>query len=92
VTEVFGRLRCGWILAERRLITLMLPRGVAVAVMSFLPASSGIPNTELFPIYALTVIVLSIIFMTAGLAFERRRAPEPVASISASPASQPSQL
>ena len=40
------------------------PRGLATAVMAFLPAHAGIPGTELFPLYALILIGLSVMFMT----------------------------
>lgn len=83
LTELFGRTWCAWTESERRMVTAMLPRGIAVAVMSFLPASAGIPNTELFPVYALCVIALSVIYMTLMLALERRRAPVVVASVPA---------
>jgi cell volume regulation protein A len=73
VTEVFGRAFCGWGPDQRSLIIAMLPRGVAVAVMSFLPASAGIAGTDLFPVYALTVIVLSIVFMTVAFTLFRQQ-------------------
>jgi cell volume regulation protein A len=73
LAEVFGRMWCGWTLPERRVVTAMLPRGIAVAVMSFLPISRGVPNTEFFPVYALTMIALSILYMSVMLTFERRR-------------------
>lgn len=76
VTEAFARVGCAWTKSERRVITSMLPRGLATAVMAFLPAQAGIPGTELFPMYALTVIALSVVYMTIALAMERRRAPE----------------
>ena len=44
-----------WTAAEQRVIVSMLPRGVAVAVMSFLPPSHGISGTELFSLYALAL-------------------------------------
>lgn len=75
VTETFGRLWCRWTPVERRVVTAMLPRGVAAAVMAFLPAAQGIADTELFPMYALTVIALSVVYMTAALAIEGRRVP-----------------
>ncbi|TAJ25397.1 MAG: hypothetical protein EPO64_08240 [Nitrospirae bacterium] len=37
-------------LAERRVMTAMLPRGLAAAVMAFLPAGVGIAGTERFPL------------------------------------------
>lgn len=56
-------------------IAAMFPRGVATAVMAFLPISTGIPGTELFPIYALTVIVLCVLGMTLVLTLYQRRHP-----------------
>lgn len=76
IVEGFGYARSEWTETERRMITSMLPRGLAAAVMAFLPAGAGIPGTDLFPLYALTVIVLSVVYMTVALAIERRRAPE----------------
>src|SRR5690606_6388613 len=37
---------------ERQMVLSMLPRGLATAVMAFLPVQLGIPGAELFPIYA----------------------------------------
>ncbi len=78
VTEILGRVTGAWTATERRVVASMLPRGVATAVMAFLPPASGIPNTDLFPIYALTVIALGVMYMTAALAIERRMAREMV--------------
>jgi Na+:H+ antiporter len=62
-----------WTSAEKRVIASMLPRGLAAAVMAFLPTSAGIPDTERFPLYTLSVIALSVLYMTAALAWERRQ-------------------
>ena len=72
IVEGFGYARAEWTETERRLIVSMLPRGLAAAVMAFLPAGAGIPDTELFPLYVLTVIALSVLYMTVALAVERR--------------------
>ncbi|HEX9742492.1 MAG TPA: cation:proton antiporter [Nitrospiraceae bacterium] len=76
IVEGFGFARGEWTDTERRMITSMLPRGVAAAVMAFLPSGAGIPGTDLFPLYALTVIALSVLYMTVALAIERGRAVE----------------
>ena len=76
IVEGFGYARNGWTDTERRMITSMLPRGLAAAVMAFLPSGAGIPGTDLFPLYALTVIALSVLYMTVALAIERGRAVE----------------
>lgn len=72
VTEVLGQLTGAWDGTERRIIASMLPRGIATAVMAFLPAAEGIPGTQLFPVYALSVIALGVLYMTGALALERR--------------------
>lgn len=54
------------------MITAMFPRGVATAVMAFLPVATGIPGTELFPMYALTVIVMGVVGMTIVLTIYQR--------------------
>jgi hypothetical protein len=61
--------------SERILIATMMPRGVATAVMAFLPASAGVPGTESFPIYALTVITLGVLFMALSPALYRNLSP-----------------
>jgi Na+:H+ antiporter len=85
-TEGLGRMTNTWTGGERFVIAAMFPRGVATAVMAFLPTATGIPGTELFPIYALTVILLGVVGMTIVLALYKRSplSNQPV------PAAQPS--
>ncbi|WP_455377194.1 cation:proton antiporter domain-containing protein [Petrachloros mirabilis] len=78
VTYGLGVATGSWSGKERVLIAAMMPRGVATAVMSFLPASAGIPETENFPIYALTVITLGVVFMTLSMAVYRNLSKEKV--------------
>lgn len=52
---------------ELQIVCAMLPRGLATAVMAFLPLQRGVPGTDLFPIYAFLVIVLTNIHMTGGV-------------------------
>jgi len=75
VTEGLSRVTDAWNMSERLVIAAMFPRGVATAVMAFLPISTGIPGTELFPIYALTVIVLCVLGMTLVLTLYQRGHP-----------------
>ncbi|MDH4237304.1 MAG: cation:proton antiporter [Nitrospira sp.] len=74
--EVCGRMTDAWTGKEKFVIAAMFPRGVATAVMAFLPIAWGIPDTELFPIYALTVIALGVVGMTILLAIHQRWSPE----------------
>ncbi|MDP7493799.1 MAG: cation:proton antiporter, partial [Candidatus Undinarchaeales archaeon] len=63
---------------EIRLITTMLPRGLAPAVLAQLPASYGLTKMEafsgieLFSDIAFTVIILTILFCTIGVWFISR--------------------
>lgn len=72
VTEFLGRVSKAWTSGERFVITAMFPRGVATAVMAFLPVATGIPGTDLFPMYALTVIVMGVVGMTIVLTVYQR--------------------
>ena len=72
VTEGLYRVNNSWNMGERLVIAAMFPRGIATAVMAFLPISTGIPGTELFPIYALTVIVMCVLGMTLVLTLHQR--------------------
>jgi cell volume regulation protein A len=83
VTYGVGAVAGSWSPSEHLLISAMVPRGIATAVMAFLPASAGIPDTEHFPMYALTVITMGVLFMTLSMAAyqkvvgSERRAPSP---------------
>lgn len=72
VTELLGRTTTSWTSGERIVIAAMFPRGVATAVMAFLPVARAIPGTDLFPIYALTVIVFGVVGMTIVLTIYQR--------------------
>jgi cell volume regulation protein A len=58
---------------ETRTIMAMLPRGLATAVMAFLPGQYGLAGVDLFPVYAFVAIVLTNIIMTAGILFGERQ-------------------
>ena len=58
---------------ERQIVLSMLPRGLVTAVMALLPVQQGVPGTELFPVYAFLVIVVSNLCMTGGVIFAERQ-------------------
>ncbi|MFH1079986.1 MAG: cation:proton antiporter [Pseudomonadota bacterium] len=59
---------------EKNVFFYMLPRGLATAVLASLPLAAGIENSRDFIVYAVSVIVLTNIVMTAGvLHMERKR-------------------
>jgi cell volume regulation protein A len=65
--------QCRFTAGENQVVMAMLPRGLATAVMAFLPAQYGIPGTELLPVYAFTVIVLTNVLMSGGIVAAERR-------------------
>ncbi|MBN1446576.1 MAG: cation:proton antiporter [Bacteroidetes bacterium] len=70
----FRRMSHGFTEGELQTIMAMLPRGLATAVMALLPFQQArIPGTELFPLYAFGVIVLTNIYMTGSIIFAERR-------------------
>jgi cell volume regulation protein A len=67
---------------ETQVTLFMLPRGLATAVMAFLPAQYGVSGMEFLPTYAFAVIVLTNVLMTGGVIFAesrlaRERRPDP---------------
>lgn len=52
---------------DRRVMTVMLPRGLSAAVLALLPHSMGIPNTETFSDIVFTVILGTTCIATIGM-------------------------
>jgi cell volume regulation protein A len=67
------RKRSRFTAGETQITLFMLPRGLATAVMAFLPAQYGISGMEILPTYAFAVIVLTNVLMTGGVLFAERR-------------------
>jgi len=55
------------------LMTVMLPRGLAAAVLASIPLTSGIPGSQVFPEIAFIVILTTIITCTVGVAMIKKR-------------------
>ena len=55
------------------LMTVMLPRGLAAAVLASIPLTSGIPGSNVFPEIAFIVILTTIITCTVGVAMIKKR-------------------
>ncbi len=65
------------------LMTIMLPRGLAAAVLASLPLTSGVPDSQVFPEIAFIVILTTIIITTVGVAaIKKRKSPSSSTSIS----------
>jgi cell volume regulation protein A len=73
LTGGMSLLKRSWSPRDRRTIVAMLPRGLSAAVMAFVPAAKGVPDTESFPLYALLMIGFSILYMTVSLYLQQRR-------------------
>lgn len=70
---IFGRRAASFSRTELRVIMALQPRGLATAVVAFLPAQAGIPGSGAFPVFAFVIIVVSNLYMTGGLFFAGRR-------------------
>lgn len=77
VTRIMALRKPAWNATERRIIVAMIPRGLAAAVMAFVPAGQGISGTESFPLLTLLIIGLSVLYMTVALYAEQRHSPSP---------------
>ena len=58
---------------SKSLITIMLPQGLAAAVLASLPFVSGVPGSEVFPEIAFIVIVTTIVICTVGVAVLKKK-------------------
>lgn len=70
---MFGRGGASFSPPELGVIMALQPRGLATAVVAFLPVQAGVPGSSAFPLFAFVVIVLSNLFMTGGILFAERR-------------------
>lgn len=57
---------------NRTLMTIMLPRGLAAAVLASLPLTMGIPDSQVFPEIVFMVILTTVIMCTVGIAILKR--------------------
>jgi len=61
------------LIENRGLMTMMLPRGLAAAVLSQLPLAYGMKNASLYPKIILTLIASTVIISSIGLSILRKR-------------------
>lgn len=72
--QIFKKMSRGFTEGEQQVIMAMLPRGLATAVMALLPfQQEAIAGTEILPLYAFGIIVLTNLFMTGSVIFAERR-------------------
>ena len=53
--------------AERRVMTVMYPRGMAAGVLALLPYDAGMPGTEQLPVVVFACVLFTILFFAIGL-------------------------
>jgi cell volume regulation protein A len=58
---------------SRTLMTIMLPRGLAAAVLASLPLTLGVPNSQVFPEIAFMVILSTVVMCTIGIIILKRK-------------------
>ena len=54
-------------------MTIMLPRGLAAAVLASLPLTAGIPGSQVFPEIVFMVILTTIAMCSVGVAILKRK-------------------
>ena len=54
-------------LLDKKVTTVMIPRGLAAAVLATFPLTLGLPNAEAYPQIAFFIIMMSVIITTIGL-------------------------
>lgn len=59
--------------AEKSLIAVALPRGMAAGVLATLPASAGVPGTESLPVVVFACVFSTILIFAFGFPGARRR-------------------
>jgi cell volume regulation protein A len=52
---------------DRKVTSVMIPRGLAAAVLATYPLSMGLPNAEAYPQIIFFVVITSVIITTLGL-------------------------
>ncbi|ABK78486.1 NhaP-type Na /H and K /H antiporter [Cenarchaeum symbiosum A] len=60
---------------DRKVTEVMIPRGLAAAVLATLPLTLGLPNAEAYPQIIFFIILASVVITTAGLGSAKKIAP-----------------
>lgn len=68
LTRRFSRL-------DKKVTEVMMPRGLAAAVLATLPLTMGLPNADAYPQIVFFVILSSVVITTVGVGYARRIPP-----------------
>ena len=52
---------------DKKVTSVMIPRGLAAAVLATFPLSMGLPNAEAYPQIIFFIVITSVIITTIGL-------------------------
>ncbi len=63
---------------DKKVTAIMIPRGLAAAVLATLPLTMGLPNAEAYPQIVFAIIMTSVVLTTMGLG-SAKKIPPPVA-------------
>jgi potassium/hydrogen antiporter len=62
--------------AERQMVMVSLPRGMAAGVLATLPASKGVVGTETLPVTVFATVLTTILIFAVGFPIARRKLPQ----------------
>jgi NhaP-type Na+/H+ and K+/H+ antiporter len=65
----------GMTLAERRVVTVMFPRGMAAGVLALMPFGAGVPGTEQLPVVVFACVLFTILLFAIGLPITKHGLP-----------------
>ena len=60
-------------IVERKITSVMIPRGLAAVVLATYPVTLGLPNAETYPQIVFVIIMATMIITTIGLGKAKRR-------------------
>lgn len=61
---------------DKKVTSVMLPRGLAAAVLATIPLTLGLPNATVYPQIIFVIIISSVIMTTIGLAKSKKLQPK----------------
>jgi cell volume regulation protein A len=74
ITVLLSSIRNDALLANKGLLTTMLPRGLSAAIVAEIVVASGIPNALMYPNIIMVVIVTTVVISAIGIPiFTRKR-------------------
>jgi cell volume regulation protein A len=76
IAVLLSSIRSDVLLANKGLLTTMLPRGLSAAVVAEIVVASGIPNASIYPDIIMIVIVTTVVISAIGIPIFARKSPQ----------------